>query len=279
MITPLRLSLTTVFFAALLIQCTSTDQPPQQVPQHIPQQSAAPPISDGRDSRDDRDSLMQDLSPRDGQAVFLGVSARLRNRDAEQEAAVLHVAEQASRFVRFYAEYRYITKTTTGGTGYLDDIIGRWDAEYADSLVESVEVMRTVQDHEGTYVYARVHGIPAPPDVPRLEPAPPNKPPRWISSPPVVSGYITAVGISTPSHRIRDSLDRADQDALKEILFKAGTTVRMIEEIRDRDRRGTTHSVVTSQEASATLRNFYVLARYISPDGRYYYSLAVAREE
>jgi hypothetical protein len=222
---------------------------------------------------------MQDLSPRDGQAVFLGVSARLRNRDAEQEAAVLHVAEQASRFVRFYAEYRYITKTTTGGTGYLDDIIGRWDAEYADSLVESVEVMRTVQDHEGTYVYARVHGIPAPPDVPRLEPAPPNKPPRWISSPPVVSGYITAVGISTPSHRIRDSLDRADQDALKEILFKAGTTVRMIEEIRDRDRRGTTHSVVTSQEASATLRNFYVLARYISPDGRYYYSLAVAREE
>jgi hypothetical protein len=234
-----------------------------------------------RSDRSDRLALMADLTPRDGRPVFLGVSGRLRNRDTEYDAAVLHVAEQASRYVRFFAEYRYITETTTGSVGYLDDITGRWDADFADSLIEEVEVIREVQDNEGTYVLGTVTGIPSAPAVPALPSTDGSDGahPAWVDTPPRIPGHITVVGITTPSRRFRDSLDRADQEALKEILLNTGTTVRMIEDLRDRDRQGTSMTVTSSQEAAATLRSFYVLARYMSPDRRYYYSLAVAREE
>jgi hypothetical protein len=222
--------------------------------------------------------LMRDLTPINGNALFLGVAMRLRNRDEERDAAILHLAEQASRYVRLQAAYRFVSESNTGGIGYLDDVDAVWDAAYADSLVDSVEVLREVSDTVGTYVLGYVPGLPAPPRVPSFGYAE-NGEPRWITKPPVVPGFLTTVGITTPSRRLRDSLDRADQEALIGLLQQTGTTVRMIEDRRERERTGTEVTVTTAQEADATLRGFYVLARYASRDGRYYYSLAIAREE
>ncbi len=240
--------------------------------------SSSPTKQTPADSSNGRDTLMADLTPRNGNAVFMGVAGRLRDRDSELEEAVLHVAEQASRYVRFFAEYQYITETTTDGIGYLDDIDGRWDEAFADGLVEKVEVIRKIQDNEGTYVLAVVEGIPAPPSVSLVEDTTGGAP-SWVNSPPGVPEHISVVGITTPSRRFRDSVDRADQEALKEILLNTGTTVRMMEDLQDRDRQGTLVTTTSVQEASATLRSFYILARYVSPDRRYYYSLAIAREE
>ncbi len=228
--------------------------------------------------RDMIPQLAGDLRGYRGNPLFLGVSPRLRDRTDERDAAILHVAEQASRYVRFFAQYRYIVASNGGDIGYVDDISGSWDDEYADSLVDSVEVIRELQDGEATYVVAYVPGLPTPPNIPDWRSSPDGSP-RWIERPPDVPGYITAVGLSTPSRRIRNSIDRADQAALQQILLNAGTTVRMIQDVVDRQRHGTQATTTSAQEAAATLRHFYVVARYISPDGRYFYSLAVAREE
>ncbi len=222
--------------------------------------------------------MMQDLTPVDGNALFLGVAMRLRNREKERDTAILHVAEQASRYVRLQAAYRFISQSDTGGIGYLDDVNAVWDAEYADSLVDSVEVLRESSDAVGTYILGYVPGLPSPPSLPSIGYTG-SEEPRWIATPPSVSGYLTTVGVTTPSRRLRDSLDRADQEALVGLLQQTGTTVRMIEDRRERERTGTEMTVTTEQRADATLRGFYVLARYASPNGRYYYSLAIAREE
>lgn len=223
---------------------------------------------------------MVDLRPHDGRPVFLGVSNRLRNRDEEEPAALLHAAEQASRYVRIAAQFRYVSQRSGRSIGYLDDIDAQWDASLADRLIESMEVIRTVRDEEGTYVLASVDGVPAPPPVDILDLSDSSgTEPRWVSLPPTVPGYIASVGISQRSMRFRDSLDTADQEALKSVLLQAGATVRLIQDAQAVERQGTREMVTSAEDASAVLRSFYVLARYASPDGRYYYSLVVAREE
>ena len=222
--------------------------------------------------------LMRDLTPRNGSAVFLGVAVRLQDREEERDAALFHVAEQASRYVRIRASYRFISERNTNSIGYLDDIDVAWDTDYTDSLVESVEVVFETQDHAGTYVLGTVPGLPAPPPSARIAVAREGEP-EWINDHPRIRGFLTAVGVATPNRRFRDSVDRADQEALKGLLQQVGTTVRMIEDRRDEERTGIQTRVTTVQEAEATLFNFYVLSRYATPDRRYYYSLAIAKEE
>ena len=222
--------------------------------------------------------LMRDLTPRNGQAVFLGIANRLQNRDDERPAAIRHVAQQASRFVRIRAQYQFVSERNTSSIGYLDNIDTTWDTNYAERLVESVEVLYELQDNNGTYILGQVEGIPAPPSIARPTYNAAGEP-TWINAPPSIPGHLTTVGITTPSRRFRDSVDRADEAALKGLLQQTGTTVRLIEDRREVERSGTNITVTTAQEANATLQTFYVVARFVSPDRRYYYSLAIAKEE
>ena len=230
-------------------------------------------------SGEENDLSMIDLRPREGQPVFLGVSGRLRNREDEEPMAILHAAEQASRYVRIAAQYRYVSQRSGRSIGYLDEIDVQWDTNLAERLVESMEILDSRQDNEGTYVLVKANGVPTAPPIETLDFARNGSEPRWITQTPGVPGYLAAVGISQRSLRFRDSVDTADQEALKSILLQTGATVRLIQDAQMVERRGTREVITSAEEASAVLRSFYVLARYASPDGRYYYSLVVAREE
>jgi len=208
----------------------------------------------------------------------MGIATRLQNRDEELSAAKLHVAEQASRYVRIRARYQFISQRDANSIGYLDDIDTVWDGDYADSLVESVEVVYQTQDHRGTYILGQVPGIPDAPPLPAID-VTAGREPSWVSSPPSIPGYLVTVGITTPSLRIRDSMNRADQEALKGLLQQAGATVRIVDDLRTEERTGTQTLVTNAIDAEATLRRFYVVARHVSNDQRYFYSLAIAREE
>ncbi len=241
----------------------------------------APHIDDNRaGARGSIGTSLWDLRPTGGSPVFLGAANRLRDRAEEREAALLHAAEQASRYVGIAATYRYVARRDNTGIGYLEDIEADWDASLADSLRESGEVIEVYQDEEGTVVLARFPGLPPAPDLSNLAvSARESEDPSWTGTPPEVPGYLAAVGSSLRSRRIRESVDNADQEALKGILLQAGTTLRTIDDRRSVEGAGTTSAVTSAQEASAILRQFVVVARFISGDGRYYYSLAVAREE
>jgi hypothetical protein len=167
--------------------------------------------------------LMRDLTPRNGKAVFLGVANRLQNRDEERSEAIRHIAQQASRFVRIRAQYQFISERNTSSIGYLDNINTTWDTDFAEGLAESVDVLYELQDRDGTYVLGQVEGIPAPPSIARPAYTAAGEP-TWINAPPSIPGYHTTVGITTPSRRFRDSVDRADEAALKGLLLQTGTT-------------------------------------------------------
>lgn len=223
-------------------------------------------------------ALMRDLTPAGGAARFLGVAPRSFDRESEYDAAVLHVAEQASRYVRMAARYKLVTQRGSAAYGSLEDIEGQWDARLADELVARVQVVATEQDSDGTYVVATVDGVPPAPPVPALD-IPRRGEPSWVSRPPTLPGYIVAVGLSLRSRRLRDSVDLADQEALTQVLLQAGATVRLVEDRREVEGAGVQRTVTAAEEASAVLRQFHVLSRWASDDGLYYYSLVIAREE
>jgi hypothetical protein len=284
----LRTGLVVIVLSLFLLSCASAPDAaePAPAPAEAPAE-ASPPDSAAAAAATTApppeqpfslDAVMRDLTPRAGHPLFLGVSQRLRNRENELDLAILHAAEQASRYTRMFARYQIVTQRGGGSVGYLDDIRADWDAAFADQLAESVEIVAQYQDEVGTYVVASAPGIPPAPAVALGELHGAGEP-AWVSRPPVIPGFIVTVGATRRSHRIRDSLDTADQDALKEILLQARSTVRMIEDRRDVDRVGTMETTTAAQNAEAILRQFLVLARYAPPDGGYYYSLVIAREE
>lgn len=218
-----------------------------------------------------------DLSPRNGRPVFLGVANRLMDREEEEAAAIRHIADQASRYEQIAASYQYVGQAGSSSVGYVEDIDVSWNEQRAEALVESVEVLRTVQHSEGTFVLGTVDGVPQAPPI-QVSPNRGNDEPRWVNSPPQAEGYIVSVGVSQRSRRLKQSLDYADEQALAALLLQSNTTLRMIEDRRTVEERGTQDQLTVAQEASAQLAQFYIAARHISEDGDYYYSLAVARE-
>jgi hypothetical protein len=223
--------------------------------------------------------LTRNLSSSEGRPMFLGIAARQRDRSLEEEVAVRHVAEQASRYRRLGARYTILIRRTGATAGTLDNVITQWDEAGVDDVMNDVEVVETYVDQDGTYVIATVTGLPRTPVEVEAWPGLGDGEPAWVSRPPTLSGYLAGVGVAQRRRRLRDSVDFADQAALTELLLQSGASIRMSSESQTVENVGTRERVTASQEASTVLRGFYVVARYISMDGRTVYSLAVAREE
>lgn len=230
---------------------------------------AVEPAEDGMPA-----DLIRDLTPRDGVPRFVGISERMVNRADEQPAALLHAAEQAVRYVRIAAEYRLISERSGQRTYYVEDIVTDWDKEAAPAVLDRLTMVGAYQDIQRTYVLVEGEGLPeAPPVAIDIGTGRPS----WVDSPPRTTGYFTAVGVSRQSTRLRSSIDHADEEALKQIITQIGTSVTTLEQSRIVE-QGTTSSQTTSYErAQAEIRGFNVISRWISPDNRYIYSLAIAR--
>ena len=257
-----------LLMSALVVGLSACSSPP------------APPPPPAEPESMNETTIVQDLRPRSSTPVFLGVANRRRDRDQEEAEAIAHVAQQASRYVRTSAIYQYVSQRGSEGIGYLDDIITDWDEQLAEERVDSVEVRPSLQTDEAPVITAHVSGLPPAPAMDHITPTgSADSPPRWVSSTPEVPGYLVAVGTAQRRRTLRDTIDATDQEALKAILIQTGSTLRMVEDRRSVERRGTTGTVTSAEEARATLSRFQVVARYMTSDGTYHYSLAVAREE
>lgn len=274
-----------VAIALLVTSCgtiagiTGTASPPEDTPTPAEQPAAAAATQPATRSQSSAARAVTNFGGATAEQVFVGVSPPLRDRSDEEAAAILHVAEQASRARRIVARYRYISQRDGGSVGYLEDIVADWDADYADTLVDSVVVQSVLETPLGTVVHATVPEVDVAPINFDAASATGEGLPTWVNQTPRIDGYLVAVGASQRNRRLRDSVDNADQEALKGLLLQSGTTLRMVEDRRDVERVGTTGQVTSAEEATAALRDFRIIARYVTEDERYYYSLAVAREE
>jgi hypothetical protein len=98
-----------------------------------------------------------------------------------------------------------------------------------------------------------------------------------VSDTPEIPGFDVAVGVAERRLRRADSVTAADERALGEIVLARGARVRAVEDARRVEGEGAVGQRTKAQEAADAVRGFYVLSRFVSSDGRYYYSLAVAR--
>lgn len=219
-----------------------------------------------------------DLAPRNGSPLFLGVSPRLYKREEEQEAAIRHIAEQAARYRGIEATYRYVGRSDGRSAGYVEEIDAEWQEEATEEMVERVTILSSERTDDATFVIGTVTGLTAPRGV-EVSGEYDDGQPAWIADPPRFPGYLVGVGISQRKRSLKQSFDGADAAALGELLLQSKTTLRLINDRRQVE-GGATRSVDTmAQEAAASLDQFYVLRRYATADGRYFYSLAIAEED
>ena len=212
-----------------------------------------------------------------GRAVFVGVARRRRDRDEELGFALRHAAEQAARFVGLSATYRVVAQSAGGDRSVVDRIDTLWDEALAETLLERAQLLNVVATADATYARVAFAGLHAPPLGSVDSALDRSGVPRWALDPPRIDGYLVGVGIALRGSTVRRSVDRADENALQDIVQQVETSVRLVEADQAIGRVGTRNLATTALSSRARLAGFYVAARYIDTDARYAYSLALAR--
>jgi hypothetical protein len=109
------------------------------------------------------------------------------------------------------------------------------------------------------------------------KPAPRGRRPAWTNTVPEIPGYLTTVGIALQTGYVADSFAAADDQALEDMARQVSVEV-------STGRKSIENGVGTASYQSnleiseAVIAGFYILDRWRTPDGRYYYSLAVVPE-
>ncbi len=212
--------------------------------------------------------------PEDGNPVFLGYSINFFDDDRETREALETAAVYASAYSWLYGE-----------TGFLDSRKGqfsytevKYDTDRVEDLIGNLEIVDTFRDKKGTVILAKLKEASAP--AYGYNPVPNGykrgKAPEWTRILPSIEGYYVSVGVTDKKYDLATSFLAADKQALAELLrqinlkTKAGKAEQVIDKV------GQINTEVSSQRSQAELNGVYILARYQSEDGKYFYTLAVS---
>ena len=99
--------------------------------------------------------------------------------------------------------------------------------------------------------------------------------PTWLEKPPVLEDHYTGIGVSRPRIRFDDSIRQADTAAVAEILTQLASSVDVTYDIKGGDSSAAEFSEENYQYSTAMVRGVRIVARWRSPDGSYFYSLAL----
>lgn len=205
--------------------------------------------------------------------VFFAASPRMSNRDDEWGFCLQNAAVQASRFVAVQAVSTFLVNENNRDLFYLEDLDILYDRDLAEELVDKLVILREMQDRNGSYILASLDGYTMP-TVPYSF-SPVGGEPAWVKDFPSISGYYVGVGVAQRTGRFDTSVAAADDRALEEIIRQI--SVRQSTDRRDIevDTVGTAFAQKRQEVSEAVVLGFYVFARWVSPDGANYYSLAL----
>jgi hypothetical protein len=208
--------------------------------------------------------------------VFAGFSPRLRDREEETAVALTDAAREAVRYLEVRASVVFIAQQSGRDVGYAEAVETRIDEERVEAVREGLELLESIRDEDGTAVLVAAPDLPGV-DLPPLPGSAAAARPAWLDARPALVGYDVGVGIARRLRSREDSVTAADEEALAEIVLARAARVRAVEDAREVEGVGTQELTTRAQEAADVVRGFYVLSRARSADGRYYYTLAVAR--
>jgi hypothetical protein len=222
-------------------------------------------------------ALLRNTGPRNGVPVFAGFASRLRDRDEEESKAVDDAAYEALRYLEVKGSVVLIAQESGRELGYAQAVETRVEDARFEEVREGLEVVDAVQDRHGTAVLVSA------PDLPRVQAQPVSSPgsgrPQWIDQVPEIAGHHVGMGIAERRRSRNDSIEAADEQALAEIILERTARLRAVGDARSVEGHGTAERTTRAEEAADVVNGFYVLSRWRSEDGRYYYSLAVARRD
>ncbi|MBI9102942.1 MAG: hypothetical protein JEY99_11035 [Spirochaetales bacterium] len=211
--------------------------------------------------------------PEGSTPVFLGTSKRMINREDELTAALMTAGFRASIYNSVRGLSKAYTEQSSSGSGRQADFQMKFDESSAMSIAGNMEVISELQDSKGTYLLARYKdgaSINLPPKISlNLNPS------SWINNTPRIPGYIVSVGTTRQLRHPSDSITAADKRALEEMV--KSISLEISEQKNTINTQSGSASVKSTLEiADATIQGFYIIARYVTPDGKNYYSLGVA---
>lgn len=215
--------------------------------------------------------------PEDGNPVFFSSSPRLIDRENERDACLRNAAVQAGRFKRLKGSAFLLSERKPGQIGYIHDIEIEDNPPLAESMLEHLEVLEELHNEYGTFMKVLLtddSSISIP-----FEPRKFSNSPKWMSQIPEISGYYVGVGSVDRSRLVTDSIENADKAALSELLSQLSVEIQSRLGERQTGSSGASGSQTSLEVARGEIFGYYVLDRWISPDGNMFFSLAVCPTE
>lgn len=256
-----------ILLILLCFSCVSTDD--EVGTEGVPVSVYSTPIDFSTDIRRD---LLNTL-PINGKPRFFASVQRLADREQELPAALLQASQQASKFVAVKALSKFYSEKLNSSMKYMRDLDVIWDRDLALEMIDQLEVIEIHQDTYGTYIIAEL------PTYSIKQPAWVNSStgstPEWTSRIPEIPGYIASVGVALQTGYVADSFEASDNQALEDLSRQISVEiVTGKKQIVNSVGTATLNSNYESSEV--VIPGFYILARWRTPDSRYYYSLGIA---
>jgi len=216
-------------------------------------------------------SLMEDLSPRDGNLLFFAAVTRTQHRTRELEECRMEAAAQLSRY--FAVKGVTFVQTISMTTGTIVSEAGEiaFNSDRAASLAEKLILMEEIRTREGTCALFSYK-----PDVLPNYPFTPDRnknPPSWTRKSLKLRGFQSAVGFTAPKRFLERTIQQADRNALAALL-ELNTGSISASHNDQQNKRGTRSESFMAEKASGTVREAYIISRWQDEKGNIY-SLAL----
>jgi hypothetical protein len=207
---------------------------------------------------------------------FFSATPRVTDLDTERRACIAGAARQAAMYLEVSGLDLILGSERSGAAVTLQNTVWRYDEASAGNLAAEAEIVQEYRDAEGTNMLVRFPSIQLPAGVPDLSDllGTDDEPPSWTVHTPVLKGYRLAVGTASRKRLFTDSIEAADRSALAALLSRSAVFVAG-SGARSEAAPGTVTTSGRAHLSAGTVRGFFILDRWVSPDGGTYYSLAV----
>lgn len=266
-----------IVFFSLIMLCFSCRSAPLSVEEVIVEKEIFR-NDKGVEKVADIDSLVAKTIPGNGTLIVAGITPHLYDRDDEEKSALIHAARQlVIYFDGTYVVTQQYLMQKVSSTQYSHQTKIEFDDEliykYLDEftfLKESagVNYYSALLEYTGSDVL----------DLPKFKlEFDKNNRPSWVNTPPVIDGYITAVGVSSRHLTIAESWEESDKAGMAEIATSIGTDMQAQlttkENVQGSGAQAGTYSI-----SSEKINSMLVLSRWREADHNTYYSLLVKKK-
>jgi hypothetical protein len=213
--------------------------------------------------------------------MYIGISPRMRIHEKEIDNAKLHIAHQIAIRSRCVVDVGALHITEGKNDLYSSDYGFDYDDTNIEELIEYIEVIAVYVFKEIVLLIGKDTRNPAI-ENPQF-PGAVTKRPQWVHDPQIVrdllgSGYMVGIGIADKYTQFYKGIYTADLAAAQAIasekeMFTDLYVMDMVENKSAYYASGT-----LSMSEGVELTGFYILDRWIEPDGSQCYSLGIANK-